>query len=171
MEVDVYKVRVIPEDGGWAADITGPRLELSGGGTATDANSFSGLEAEVRDIIVLMTSRDTDLPYDDAVQDFDLDWDFSSLPREVSEPLIEYLAVKAQRSELEQRYLMLEKAAAIGLADVMHASHRDAAAFMGLSHSRVAQVLKGHAPGPRQAGDGEHLPYGRRAGLDAPDRD
>jgi hypothetical protein len=151
MGVDLYKVRVIPENDWWAADITGPRLELSGGGTATEATVFSALEDEVRDIIVLMTNRDADMPYEDAVKDFDLDWDFSSLPQEASEPLIEYLAVKAQRSELEKRYLMLEKAAAIGLADVMHASHRDAAAFMGLSHSRVAQVLKGHSPRRRKA--------------------
>jgi hypothetical protein len=154
MGVDVYRVRVVPEDDWWAADITGPRLDLSGGGTATEAASFSALEDEVRDVIVLMTNRDADMAYQAAVNDFDLDWDFSGLPQEASEPLVEYLAVKAQRSELEKRYLALEKAAAIGLADVMHASHRDAAAFMGLSHSRVAQVLKGHPTRRRPAGHG-----------------
>ena len=108
MDVDVYKVRLIPEHDWWAADITGPRLDLSGGGTATESATFSGLEDEVRDIIVLMTNRDADMPYEVAVRDFDLDWDFSGLPQQASEPLIEYLAVKAQRSELEKRYLELE---------------------------------------------------------------
>ena len=145
MGVDVYKVRVIPEDDWWAADITGPRLELSGDGTATEATMFSALEDEVRDIIVLMTNRDADMPHEDAVKDLDLDWDFSGLPRVASEPLAEYLAVKAQRSELEKRYPMLEKAAAIGLSDVMH-DRRDRTRGGGLT-KRWPGVDPGCRPG------------------------
>lgn len=143
--MDVYKVTVIPEDDWYAAEIVGPRLQLSNGSTATEAQSFAALEDEVRDIIVLMTDRESDMPYDEAVRDFNLEWDFSRLPHKVAQPLAEYLALKAQRNELEKRYLAIEKLAAIGLVDVLHASHRDTAAFLGLSHSRVAQVLKGRS--------------------------
>lgn len=149
--MDVYTARVIREnDGWWAADITGPRLDLSGGHCATESRSFAALEEEARDIIALMTDRDTEMPYGEAVKDFDIAWDFTALPGGVQEHLTDWMKVRDERREIEARYLLIEKSAAIGIVEMIHATHQDVAAFMDLSPSRVSQVLKGHGKGVRR---------------------
>lgn len=76
MPRDIYHVKVIYEVGHVAAIITGPGLK---GSCATDGETRADLEALVRDIIIIYTDRDLRMPYDEAMKDFDLEWEEPSL--------------------------------------------------------------------------------------------
>lgn len=138
---DVYNARIIREDDWWAAEITGPNLGVAGT-VATESRSIASLEDEVRDIIAIMTDRDRELPYDAATHDFDVIWDCSSLPEPAAKALADFFSAKRALTEAEARYAVATHRAVLDLSEFAHATNRDVAGLMGLSHQRVSQVFR-----------------------------
>lgn len=134
-----YRVVVSREDPWWVAVAYGDGLPSHG--VATEARRIADLEDEIRDLIVLRTDRDLDMPYEKAVADFVLDWSYD-LPAEAAEALAEYQESKRELAEAEAKYAERMRRAAHTLGDVAHASVRDAAALMGVSHQRVSQLRR-----------------------------
>ena len=142
---DVYTVTVGKDGDRWTGVASGPRLEPTGH-AASETRSISALEEDVRDTIAVLTDRDLHMPHAEAVSDFDICWDYSGLPESTAAALADYFAVRAERSHLEDRYAASVRRAAAELTGVAHASYRDAARVLGLSHQRVSQVLRGQPP-------------------------
>lgn len=139
---DIYSVKLGRDGDWWTALAVGPRLEPTGH-AASETRSIAALEEDVRNTIAVLTDRDLDMPHEKSINDFDIQWDYSGLPESTASALADYFAVKAERNELENRYAASVRRAAVELTGVTHASYRDAAHVLGLSHQRVSQVLQG----------------------------
>jgi hypothetical protein len=69
-----YRVVVSREDPWWTAVAYGEGLPPQG--AATETRTIADLEDKIRDLIVLRTDPDLHMPYQEAVKNFDLDWDY-----------------------------------------------------------------------------------------------
>lgn len=133
-----YRVVVSREDPWWVAVAYGEGLPPHG--TATETRTISDLEEKIRDLIVLRTDADLNMPYDLAVQAVDLDWTYH-LPPDAAKALEEYQESKRDLATAQDRYSERALKAAAALTTSAHASVRDAGWLMGISYQRVAQLL------------------------------
>jgi hypothetical protein len=136
--VTIYRVIVSREDPWWVAVAFGENLPPHG--SATETRTIADLEDKIRDLIVLRTDADLDMPYDQAVGSFDLEWEYD-LPHEAAEALADYQESKRSLAEAQDRYADRAQHAASTLTTTAHASVRDTAVLMGISYQRVAQLL------------------------------
>jgi hypothetical protein len=138
--VTTYRVVVSREAPWWTAVAYGEGLPPHG--AATETRTIADLEEKLRDLIVLRTDADLSQPYEQAAQSFDLNWHYD-LPGEATEALRDYLQSKRDLAEAQDRYASQAERAAAALTTTAHTSVRDAAALMGISYQRVAQLLAG----------------------------
>lgn len=69
-ERDTYYARKFRENNLWVAKVAGPGIINA----ATDALTEEELAEAVPDLIVLYTDRDKRMPYEQAIEDFDIIW-------------------------------------------------------------------------------------------------
>jgi len=136
--VTTYRVVVSREDPWWTAIAHGPGLPPHG--AATETRTIADLEDKIRDLIVLRTGADMDMPYDKAVRSFELDYSYD-LPAEAADALKDYQQSKRELAEAQDRYADRAEQAAAVLTTTVHASLRDTATLMGISYQRVSQLL------------------------------
>ncbi len=136
--VTTYRVVVSREDQWWTAVAHGEGLPPHG--AATETRTIADLEDKLRDLIVLRTDADLRLPYERAVQSFDLNWHYD-LPDEAAAALRDYQQSKRDLAEAQSRYTSRAEHAAATLTKTAHTSVRDTAALMGISYQRVSQLL------------------------------
>jgi hypothetical protein len=136
--VTTYRVVVSREDPWWVAVAYGEGLPPHG--AATETRTIADLEEKIRDLIVLRTDADLRLPYEVAVQSFDLDYSYD-LPADAAKALADYQESKRELAEAQNRYAERAQKAASALTTTVHASVRDAGWLMGISYQRVAQLL------------------------------
>jgi len=139
--VTAYKVALSREDPCWVAVAYGDGLPPHG--AATETRTIASLEENVRDVIVLRTNADLDLPYEQAAQSLTLVWDYDGLPGDAAAALREYLDSREKLAEAQERYARSAERAAVALTSQAHASVRDVAALMKISFQRVSQLLSG----------------------------
>ena len=82
-----YKVVVTREHPWWVATAYGEGLPDHG--VSTQSRTITGIEAEIRDLIVLRTDADLRMSYEKAVHSFGLDWEYD-LPSAAEKKLLEY---------------------------------------------------------------------------------
>lgn len=136
--VTTYRVTVSREDPWWTAVAYGDGLPPHG--AATETRTIADLEEKIRDLIVLRTDADLHLPYEKAVQSFDLEWSYD-LPDDAAYALRDYQHSKRELADAQERYASRAEQAAAALTHSAHASVRDVAALMGISYQRVSQLL------------------------------
>ena len=158
--VTTYRVVVSREDPWWTAVAYGRGLPPHG--VATETRTLADLEDKIRDLIVLRTDADLDMPYEKAAHSFGIDWDVSGLPDAAGKALRDYQDSKRKLADAQEQYARQAERAARELASEMHASVRDIARLMGISHQRVAQLLSGtHRALRRSTGRRTHTPSAR----------
>jgi DNA-directed RNA polymerase specialized sigma subunit len=136
--VTTYRVTISREDPWWTAVAHGPGLPTHG--AATETRTIADLEEKIRDLIVLRTDADMNIPYDKAVHSFDLEWSYDLLA-EAADALRDYQQSKRELAEAQNRYADRAEQAAAVLTTTVHASLRDTATLMGISYQRVSQLL------------------------------
>jgi hypothetical protein len=137
--VTTYRVLVSREEPWWTAVAYGE--DLPAHRAATETRTIADLENKIRDLIVLRTGADLRMPYEEAARSFDLEWDYTGLPSEAADALMEYHESKSALENAQTRYAERAQQAASVLATETHASVRDIARLMGISYQRVAQLL------------------------------
>ena len=147
--MSTYRVVVTREDPWWVAVAYGKGLPDHG--AATETRTIADLESTVRDLIALRTDADLQMPYELAIRDFDLEWDYD-LPPDAAAALADYHESRDELVKAQARYIDRAQRAASVLSTDMRASVRDVARLMGISYQRVSQLLSQLRPGAHPPG-------------------
>jgi len=122
-----YEVTVSREGKWWVAVVNGVN------GAATEVTQLSDLEIEVRDLLAGLLDADED--------DFDLDWDLSSVVGAKGQAAWEaFVKERKELAAMKERF----DSNRIATLQALHqagVSTRDSAALMDISHQRVHQLI------------------------------
>ena len=134
----------------WAISV--PELR----GVHTQARRLEGVEATVRDAIALFLNVRPD--------SFEIRI-VPVLPRELQKKVGRVRKVRDEAEVLQRQATMASAEVAADLVERAHLTVRDAGRVLGVSHQRVAQLLKAGASTPRR-GNHRHVRKSRDAGDD-----